>query len=104
MWKIQEEYEPLSVLPGDTIVFTRDSGDDSAVHNVILLPDKKVWTECIFDNGAEDLGIVAVFEGDVSYKIPITGKSGEAIFFSCSIGEHCSLGQKLRVNVGFWVA
>ena len=74
--------------PGARVMFRWDGG-----HDVYLMDSEEAYNSCDFSS-ATKLGL----SSPVSYTIP-SDASLTPIYFACSVGSHCSNGQRLAVHV-----
>ena len=80
-----QQEESASV--GDSVVFTW-----SSFHNVYMFADEDAFNACDFA-GATELAPADV--NTYTFEVTDTG----SFYFGCSVGTHCSLGQKLALTV-----
>ena len=85
--------QKLRVAPGTSVAFTW-----TGVHNVYLLRDRAAFGS--FGSGQCDFS-EAQLVGDASGAMfTFDVAPGTTLFFGCMIGSHCTMGQKLAVEVG----
>ena len=85
-------YSQFTAIVGDTVNFVY--GDAGGVHDLFLHPDNKCAVD---DNVVKIRGV----NGPASYTFQFEDGSnfGKTAFFSCNTGQHCELGQHVRVVV-----
>merc|ERR1711871_1936625 len=80
--------EGFEASPGARVTFRWNGG-----HDVYLMESEEAYDSCDFSS-ATKLGL----SSPVSYTIP-SDSDLTPVYFACSVGSHCSNGQKLAVNV-----
>ncbi|XP_022991284.1 cucumber peeling cupredoxin-like [Cucurbita maxima] len=73
---------------GDSLRFAFTTGS----HSVLKVSSKESFDGCKFENGNGDI----MTTGPATVPLNSTGMH----YFVCTIGPHCSLGQKVAINVG----